>query len=105
MGKRGSVSTAGRSLAGRDLREPAWGPSAAQLQATASEVARGLPWRVAASPAALEEAGLTDARPGMAAVLDAYLATLPRVLVLVASSTDVAQTRRHTRPPPAWSPP
>ena len=43
-------------------------------------------WRVAASPAALEQAGLSDARPGMTSVLDAHVTTLPRVLVLVASS-------------------
>ncbi|MCZ2824436.1 MULTISPECIES: hypothetical protein [unclassified Modestobacter] len=92
------VNTVWRSLAARDLLEPAWAalrpqvevsrPAADHLQARASEVARGLPWRVAASPAALEHAGVTDARPGMAAVLDAYRATLPRVLVLVASSAD-----------------
>jgi hypothetical protein len=91
------VNTIWRSLAGRRLLEPAWKalrpqvevtrPAADHLQAKASEVARGLPWGVAASPAALEQAGLTDARPGMAGVLDAYRTTLPRVLVLVASST------------------
>lgn len=92
------VNTIWRSLAARGVLEPAWaslGPQVAStrsaadhLQATASEVARDLPWRIAATPAALEQAGLPDARPGMAAVLDAYRATLPRVLVLAASSTD-----------------
>lgn len=92
------VNSIWRSLAGRDLLEPAWAalgpqvaagrPAADDLQARAPEAARGLPWRVAATPAALEQAGLGDARPGMTRVLDAYLTTLPRVLVLVASSTD-----------------
>jgi hypothetical protein len=45
-------------------------------------------WQVAATPAALDRVRLNDARPGMAAVLDAYVLTLPRVLVLVAASTD-----------------
>ncbi|CCG01762.1 hypothetical protein [Blastococcus saxobsidens] len=92
------VNSIWRTLAGRGLLEPAWAalgpqvpasrPAADDLQARVSEAARRLPWRVAATPAALEQAGLGDARPGMAGVLDAYLATLPRVLVLVASSTD-----------------
>ncbi|MDK3257373.1 hypothetical protein QOZ86_12785 [Blastococcus capsensis] len=92
------VNSIWRTLAGRGLLEPAWAalrpqvaagrPAADDLQLRASEAARRLPWRVAATPAALEQAGLTDARPGMAAVLDSYLATLPRVLVLAASSTD-----------------
>ncbi len=42
----------------------------------------------AATPAALDRTGLNDARPGIAAVLDAYIVTLPRVVVLVAASTD-----------------
>ncbi|WP_104522958.1 hypothetical protein [Blastococcus atacamensis] len=92
------VNTVWRSLAGRGLLEAAWdvlGPQAAttrpaadRLQRQALTAARQLPWQVAAGPSALERDGLADARPGMAAVLDAYLATLPRVLVLVASSTD-----------------
>ena len=40
-----------------------------------------------ASPAALDTAGVGDAGPGVAAILDCYLTTLPRVLALVASST------------------
>ncbi|RZU34500.1 hypothetical protein [Blastococcus saxobsidens] len=92
------INSIWRSLARQDLLDPAWAalrsqvahtrPAADDLQATASEFAPRLPWRVAATPDALEQAGLTDVRPGMAAVLDAYLVTLPRVLVLVASSTD-----------------
>jgi hypothetical protein len=50
--------------------------------------ARHAPWQVAADPSALEHAGLGDARPGMTDVPSAYLATLPRVLLLVASSTE-----------------
>lgn len=92
------VNSIWRTLAGRGLLESAWsalGPqvtttrrAADGLQEAASEAARRLPWTVAATPAALEQAGLGDARPGMASVLDAYVRTLPRVLVLVASSTD-----------------
>ncbi|MCZ2858089.1 hypothetical protein [Blastococcus sp. VKM Ac-2987] len=92
------VNSIWRSLAGRGLLEPAWAalqpqvrdsrPAADDLQARAVEAARRLPWRVGATPAALGQAGLRDALPGMAGVLDAYCATLPRVLVLVASSTD-----------------
>lgn len=86
------------SLAGQGLLEPAWEvlgpqagptrPAADRLQRQAIDRARRLPWHLAASPAALVRDGLADARPGVATVLDAYLATLPRVLVLVASSAD-----------------
>lgn len=41
-----------------------------------------------ASRDALVAAGIGDAAPGMAAVLDAYVKTLPRLLVLASSSTD-----------------
>lgn len=92
------VNSIWRSLAGRGLLAAAWNhlgpqvpvtrPAADDLQRRAVEAARRLPWQVAADPAALEQAGLGDARPGMADVLGAYLTTLPRVLVLVASSTD-----------------
>ena len=94
------VNSIWRSLAGRGLLEQAWTavgaqvadtrPAADVLRRTASEAARQLPWGVGATPAALEHAGVGDARPGMITVLDAYLATLPRVLVLVASSTGPA---------------
>ncbi len=50
---------------------------------------------VAATPRGLEEAGLGDAATGMASILDAYLTTLPRVLVLVAC----AQYRRSPGAP------
>lgn len=93
------VNSVWRSLAGRGLLEAAWstlGPQAPATRAAAEDLqrravgaARAVPWQVVAGPAALERAGLVDARPGMAGVLDAYLTTLPRVLVLVASSTGV----------------
>jgi hypothetical protein len=35
--------------------------------------------------AALDQAGLRDARPGIASILDACVKTLPRILTLVAS--------------------
>jgi hypothetical protein len=92
------VNSIWRSLAGRGLLDAAWAqlgpqvsasrPTAENLRERAVEAARRLPWQVAATPASLERAGIADAHPGMAAVLDAYLTTLPRVLVLVASSTD-----------------
>jgi hypothetical protein len=92
------INSIWRSLAGRGLLERAWAdlgpqvagtrPATEDLRESAFEAARRMPWQVVATPAALEAAGLGDARPGMANVLDAYLTTLPRVLVLVASSTD-----------------
>jgi hypothetical protein len=66
---------------------PATLSAADDLRERAVQAAQHVPWQVAAIPAALERAGLADARPGMASVLDAYVTTLPRVLVLVASST------------------
>jgi hypothetical protein len=93
------VNSIWRSLAGRDLLATAWndlGPqvpatraAADELQRRAAEAARRLPWQVAADPDALQQAGVGDALPGMAAVLRAYLVTLPRVLVLVASITEL----------------
>jgi len=63
---------------------PTTRPRADQLQREAMAAAHGLPWEVVADSAALERAGLGDATPGMAAILRAYVATLPRVLTLVA---------------------
>jgi hypothetical protein len=60
--------------------------AADDLQAGAVDVARGLPWTVVASRDALDAAGVGDAAPGMTAVLDAYVKTLPRLLVLASSS-------------------
>lgn len=61
-------------------------PAADALQRAALDAARCLPWSVAAGPAALSAAGVPDAVPGLAAILDAYVKTLPRVLVLASSS-------------------
>jgi len=93
------VNTIWRTLAARGLLEAAWTGLGPQVTATrpagdglresAYEAARQVSWQVAATPAALERAGLGDARPGMVSILDAYVTTLPRVLVLVASSTDL----------------
>lgn len=92
------INSVWRSLAGRGLLQPAWTalrpqvvatrPAARDLQHRATAAARGVPWQVLASPPALQAAGLLDATPGMAAILDAYLATLPRVLTLVACTSD-----------------
>ena len=81
-------------LAGQGLLEAAWAALAGQVEPTrqhaaalgrrAAQAARGLTWPTVASPTALEEAGIGDVRPGMAAILDCYLTTLPRVLTLVA---------------------
>ncbi len=54
------------------------------LQRDAEREARQLPWEAIASPDALRAAGLEDAAAGMAAILRAYVLTLPRVLALVA---------------------
>ncbi|MDT0277998.1 hypothetical protein [Blastococcus goldschmidtiae] len=90
------INSIWRSLADRGLLDAAWTalrpqipatlPAADELRERATQAARHLPWQVAATPAAMEGAGVSDARPGMASVLDAYVTTLPRVLVLVASS-------------------
>lgn len=61
-------------------------PPADALQRAALDSARQLPWSVAAGPAALSAVGVPDAVPGMLAILDAYVKTLPRVLVLASSS-------------------
>ncbi|TFV59560.1 hypothetical protein E4P41_11625 [Geodermatophilus sp. DF01-2] len=91
------VNSIWRALAGQGLLETAWSalrpqvggsrPAADEVQRRAFEAARQVPWQVAATPAALDRAGLADVRPGVASVLDAYAKTLPRVLVLVSSST------------------
>jgi hypothetical protein len=60
------VNSIWRTLAGRGLVDAAW-----------TALRPGIPATLSAA----------DARPGMARVLDAYVTTLPRVLVLVASST------------------
>jgi len=91
------INSIWRSLAEQGLLETAWGclsPHVAQTRQTsrtlsdqARRTAHELAWPVIASPAALDTAGVGDAGPGVAAILDCYLTTLPRVLALVASST------------------
>jgi hypothetical protein len=90
------INTIWRRLAERGQLAAAWlalQPQAAGTVRPAGALgrralgsARELAWPVAASPAALAASGIPDAVPGMAAVLDAYLVTLPRVLVLASSS-------------------
>jgi hypothetical protein len=89
------VNSIWRSLAGQGQLASAWSalrpqaagtrPAADGLQRQALDAARRVPWRVAATPSALDQAGLRDARPGIASILDAYVKTLPRILTLVAS--------------------
>lgn len=96
------VNSIWRSLAAKGHLGSAWSAlhpqveetrsTANALQLQALDAARDVPWQVAATPAALETAGLGDARPGMASILDAYVKTLPRILTLVASSDDGDQT-------------
>jgi hypothetical protein len=90
------VNTIWRTLAGKGQLEAAWralGPQVASTREAADELQRAgmqaavhVPWTVGATPAALQRAGVADAAPGIAAVLDAYVKTLPRVLVLAGSS-------------------
>jgi hypothetical protein len=88
------INSIWRSLAARGLLEPAWSALEPQIDVTrqtahtlgeqARHAARELSWPVVADSTALENAGIADAAPGMAAILDAYTTTLPRVLTLVA---------------------
>lgn len=90
------INSIWRELAGHGQLEHAWmhlEPQVATihdradgLQSDALDAARTLHWRVVADRRAVRAAGIEDAAPGMAAVLDAYVKTLPRVLVLAASS-------------------
>lgn len=90
------INTIWRTLAAEGQLEQAWSalapqvassrPAASALQSRALDVARDLPWTVVASREALAAAGIADAAPGMTAVLDAYVKTLPRLLVLASSS-------------------
>ncbi len=90
------VNSIWRELAGQGRLAAAWAalgpqapatrPVAEDVQRRAVDAARRVRWQVVASPAALSQAGVDDAAPGMAAVLEAYAITLPRVLVLAASS-------------------
>jgi hypothetical protein len=90
-------STLWRKLAAAGQLEQAWAtlapqaeasrPAADDLQTRAVQSARRLPWTVLADRRALRSAGIADAAPGMSSVLDAYVKTLPRLLVLAASSS------------------
>ena len=92
------INSIWRELAGQGQLEDAWTHLAPQvtgthnradaLQHDALEVARTLPWGVLADQRAVQTAGVEDAAAGMAAILDAYVKTLPRVLVLAASSAN-----------------
>lgn len=59
-------------------------PHATDLQGAAYDIAMRLPWSPVASGAALRGVDMEDAAAGMTAILDAYIKTLPRALVLVA---------------------
>lgn len=90
------INTIWRQLAAAGQLEPAWaalGPQVASsrtaaddLQRRALDAARRLPWTVVADRASLDASGVVDAAPGMSSVLDAYVKTLPRLLVLASSS-------------------
>lgn len=90
------VNSIWRALAGAGLLAATWEALAPQvertravadrLQSDAVASTRQIRWPVVASPQALEEAGLADVGPGVSAILDAYVKTLPRVLALAASS-------------------
>lgn len=98
------VNSIWRSLAAKGLLEQGWAALGPQVAATvrsardvrrqAIDAARAAPWTVAASPSALQATDLTDAAPGMASILDAYLSTLPRVLALVACTVSADEGDR-----------
>lgn len=92
------VNSIWRELAGRGQLERAWSHlepqvpealhAADRLQAAALDAARAVQWPVIADTAASRHAGASDAAAGIASILDAYVKTLPRVLVLAASSAE-----------------
>jgi hypothetical protein len=92
------VNSIWRSLAASGQLETAWRALGPQVPATreaadglhrdALAAAARLPWERVASAEALAACDVGDAAPGMRTVLDTYLLTLPRVLVLVASSVE-----------------
>ena len=92
------INSIWRSLAGSGLLSDTWRALAPQVEASrphadrfqqrAVEWSREYAWPVVAGPDALEAAGVLDALPGQASILDAYVKTLPRLLVLAASSAD-----------------
>lgn len=61
-------------------------PAAERLGEQARVGAKRLPWVCCADQRSLGGVGLDDAAPGLRAILEAYLTTLPRVLALAASS-------------------
>jgi hypothetical protein len=100
------VNTIWRVLAERGLLDAAWAElrprvaatrdDAQALQQLACDRARSLHWPVVADAIALDAAGVADALPGMTGVLDAYVKTLPRVLVLAGPAA--VAVRRNARP-------
>jgi hypothetical protein len=98
------VNSIWRTLAGEGLLDEVWAalgaqvaatrPAADRLQHEAVRAAHEQDWRVVASPAALDGEGVGDAAPALAAILDAYVKTLPRVLTLAASSRSAAPAAR-----------
>lgn len=92
------VNSIWRALADAGLLAASWEALAPQvertraiadrLQSDAVASTRQIRWPVVASPQALAQADIADAAPGVGAILDAYVKTLPRVLALVASSAE-----------------
>jgi hypothetical protein len=90
------INSIWRSLAEQGLLDRTWAalapqaagsrPAAARLQDRAVDAARSVHWPVVADRDALAAAGIDDALPAVTAILDAYVKTLARVLVLVAPS-------------------
>lgn len=90
------INSIWRSLAGSGTLQDTWQvlapqveasrPHADRLQQRAVEWSLHYQWPVVAGPDALDAAGVVDALPGQAAILDAYVKTLPRLLVLAGSS-------------------
>lgn len=70
---------------GPHAREAAFAATSRQLRDTTLAAAGRIAWPAVTAPGALERHGILDAAPGMASITDAYLTTLPRVLILVAS--------------------
>ena len=92
------VNSIWRALAGEGLLEqareslhpqvPTTRKAAQLLQERAVAEAHSYRWPVIASPGALGAGGVADAAPAQAAILDAYVKTLPRILALAASSDE-----------------
>lgn len=88
------INSIWRQLAGRGLLVGAWRELAPHVEASLAEAdglqqqaiqaARTFDWPVVAGPEALAGADLADAAAGVRSILDAYVKTLPRLLVLAA---------------------